>query len=107
MTTENKVVSRQKPYFAGNIASKGKRAIFPANVGLFMLTFKPFSAWFLMDGLFKFITVFKLGNYHNFIQYMSHKAKLYLKTFQVLEPTKYINMKLVDLVIVKRPCEKL
>ena len=107
MTTENKVVSRQKPYLAGNIASKGKRAIFPANVGLFMLTFKNFSTWFLMDGLFKFITVFKLGNYHIFIHYMSHEAKLYLQTFQVLEPMKYINMKLVDLVIVKRPCEKL
>ena len=34
-----KIVSRQKLYLAGNIASKGKRAIFPANVGLFMLTF--------------------------------------------------------------------
>ena len=57
--------------------------------------------------MFKFITVFKLGNYHTFIQYMSYKAKLYLQTFQVLEPMKYIKMKLVDLVIGKRPCEKL
>ena len=31
---------------------------------------------------------------------MSHKAKLYLQSFQVLEPMKYISMKLVDLVIV-------
>ena len=38
---------------------------------------------------------------------MFYKAKLCLQTFQGLEPLKYINMKLVDLVIVKRPCEKL
>ena len=34
---------------------------------------------------------------------MSHKAKLYLQSFQVLEPMKYISMKLVDLVIGEKP----
>ena len=35
MTIYNKTVSRQKLHFAGNIASKGKRAIFPANVEIY------------------------------------------------------------------------
>ena len=58
MTIYNKTVSRQKLYLAGNIASKGKRAIFPANVEIYF-----FSAWFLRDSLFKFITVLKLHYY--------------------------------------------
>ena len=57
-TTYNKTVSRQKLYLPGNFASKGKRAIFPANVEIYF-----FSAWFLRDSLFKFITVLKLHYY--------------------------------------------
>ena len=99
MTIYNKTVSRQKLYFAGNIASKGKRAIFPANVEIYF-----FQCLVPQRQLVYYCIKTTLLHLHSLS--MSHKAKLYLQSFQVLEPMKYITMKLVDLVIVQKPYKK-
>ena len=93
MTIYNKIVSRQKLYLAGNIASKGKRAIFPANVEIYF-----FLVLGSLETPFYYRIKTTLLHFHSIS--MSHKVKLNLQSFQILEPMKYITMKLVDLAIV-------